>query len=662
MRAGLPTLVVGLLTTAGAVCGSSSGPVAETSCDDQVLVRSVGYYDARASDQSCDRRMPSDIDILPFTHINFAYAFFHPSTFEILPMQAGDEALYVEFTALKLKKPSLKTWISIGGKTFSKPTNTPDTQIAFSDMASSAINRQTFINSLRKFMTTYAFDGVDIDWQYPSMNRRTDNTTDTKNLITLLRDLKEAFADSKVGISLKIPGNNALLGRLNLTAIQPHIDFFNFATYDIHDTIVDRGFAFPHSNFDQVRKQLEVQRIQGVDLRKVNVGFGWYARSYTLKDPECNTSGCFSTDLGHKRECTQSPGMLSHAELRQIIEENDPTPAYDAHAVAKLITWDKHQWASFDDAETVRTKLDRASSLCIGGVNIWSVDLDDTEHTSSNDLLRALGAMVPAGASPDDIEAIRNYKEIMDREELIQKACYWSFCGETCATHWLAFTYSKGQVPGLSGDLPCRGDDVRTLCCAPGSSMGRCEWYGWRGVGMPCAPRGCPVGKELIARNTNSYMEDPELAVNENHTCNGGAQSFCCSGFMPSKHTTTTSLNLFSDEQKDSEIKEEEEEEEEGYIGKAYQTLSDNAPCLVQYMLAYKSRTGPTNLSALERDWLIFISCDPEGRWTYAIPWIHEKVKFVYNRFDLDEYFHLGEYYRKARRVLKGWLEWLFAS
>ena len=53
-------------------------------------------------------------------------------------MQAGDGALYVEFTALKLKKPwvihpddletklaksiwlrTLKTYISIGGKTFS---------------------------------------------------------------------------------------------------------------------------------------------------------------------------------------------------------------------------------------------------------------------------------------------------------------------------------------------------------------------------------------------------------------------------------------------------------------------------------------------------------------------------------------------------------------
>jgi len=34
-----------------------------------------------------------------------AFAFFHPTTFEVLPMNPGDEALYPQFTALKTKKP-----------------------------------------------------------------------------------------------------------------------------------------------------------------------------------------------------------------------------------------------------------------------------------------------------------------------------------------------------------------------------------------------------------------------------------------------------------------------------------------------------------------------------------------------------------------------------
>lgn len=43
--------------------------------------------------------------------------------------------------------------------------NSPNTQTAFSDVSSSAANRQAFATSLIQFMNTYGFDGVDIDWE-----------------------------------------------------------------------------------------------------------------------------------------------------------------------------------------------------------------------------------------------------------------------------------------------------------------------------------------------------------------------------------------------------------------------------------------------------------------------------------------------------------------
>ncbi|KAL4945825.1 glycosyl hydrolases family 18-domain-containing protein [Aspergillus oleicola] len=645
----LPVLVAGLLAVAGIVRGSSSGSVAEPNCDGQILVRSVGYYDARSSDRSCDKRLPSDIDILPFTHINFAYAFFHPTTFQILPMQVGDEALYVEFTALKLKKPSLKTWISIGGRTFSEPTNTPNTQTAFSDMVSNATNRQAFINSLRNFMLTYAFDGVDIDWQYPGAQEHDRNSTDSENFVTLLHELKDAF-QGKYGISVTMPGNNAYLENFNLTGMQSHIDFFNFATYDIHDT-VERHYAYPNSNFDQVKKQVKVLRTQGVDLAKVNFGIGWYGRSYTLKDPDCNAVDCFAVSSGRAGNFTQLPGILSHAEIRRINEENGLTLDFDSHAVAKLLTWDIDQWVSYDDAETVKMKIDTATSLCLGGVNVWSMDLDGPEYTSSNDLLRALGAITPAGASPDDIDAIRTYKDITDRDASIKKSCYWSSCGGYCEDGWMSFAHSKGHVPSIPGDKPCRGDDVRSLCCAPGTRKGKCEWFGWRGVGMPCGPKGCPEGRKLVGSNTNSYQEDVELAINENYTCNGGVQSFCCSGFMPSLYTTTDSLDLLRDNEWADEYYENDDDADEEGLGKLLDMVSNNAACLAQYIRAFRIQDDPTSLASLLRTSQIFIYCDPDGKILYFLQWLGEKLEYYYGYYGVDDM------YQKGRRALGGYWE-----
>jgi chitinase len=123
--------------------------------------RSIGYYQAsNTRDRLCNRISPSQINLAGLTHLYFAFAKFDPASFAIVPGDAGDEQLYTEFTALQSQ--GVKTWIAIGGFDFSDP-GTP-THTAWSDMVSSAANRATFINSLKGFMQTWKFQGVDLDW------------------------------------------------------------------------------------------------------------------------------------------------------------------------------------------------------------------------------------------------------------------------------------------------------------------------------------------------------------------------------------------------------------------------------------------------------------------------------------------------------------------
>jgi hypothetical protein len=75
-------------------------------------------------------------------------------------MDPGDTNLYADFTNLKFQYPGIQTWISVGGWTFHDATNHPNTQTAFSDMASTPENRKESISSLVNFMQTYGFDGL----------------------------------------------------------------------------------------------------------------------------------------------------------------------------------------------------------------------------------------------------------------------------------------------------------------------------------------------------------------------------------------------------------------------------------------------------------------------------------------------------------------------
>jgi chitinase len=77
-------------------------------------------------------------------------------------MPKTSASIFSEITAVKQKAPGLKIWISLGGWTFSD--NDTDTQSVWGDIARTQANRNKFTVNLYKFMKTYGFDGVDIDW------------------------------------------------------------------------------------------------------------------------------------------------------------------------------------------------------------------------------------------------------------------------------------------------------------------------------------------------------------------------------------------------------------------------------------------------------------------------------------------------------------------
>jgi chitinase len=54
---------------------------------------------------------PEDIPLGAYTHINFAFALIHPTTFRIDPMDSETPKLYQRVTKLKERQPGLKVWI-----------------------------------------------------------------------------------------------------------------------------------------------------------------------------------------------------------------------------------------------------------------------------------------------------------------------------------------------------------------------------------------------------------------------------------------------------------------------------------------------------------------------------------------------------------------------
>jgi hypothetical protein len=73
----------------------------------------INYQGWNTRERSCDKIAPKQINTKGLTHLYYSFVFFHPTTFEIMPMNIADVDLYREFTNLKTNK--LQTWVAIGG-------------------------------------------------------------------------------------------------------------------------------------------------------------------------------------------------------------------------------------------------------------------------------------------------------------------------------------------------------------------------------------------------------------------------------------------------------------------------------------------------------------------------------------------------------------------
>ncbi|KAF2271257.1 glycoside hydrolase [Westerdykella ornata] len=337
--------------------------------------RRVGYYQGwNTRERMCERVSPRQINTRGLTHLFYSFAFFHPTTYEIMAMNEGDIPLYGEFTALK--RNGLQTLIAIGGS-FNDPNTT--TLNAFSNMVSSSGNRAAFINSLIAFMNRYGFQGADIDWEYPADPKRGGRKEDTDNLVLLMKEMYEAFG-GRYGSSLTIapdywyPGvSSACIYPANM---QNYVDFMGFMSYDLHgpwdeDVKTLGSIVRPQTDITEIDRNLKPLWFDGVDPGKVNFGIAYYGRTYKLMDPSCWKMGCHFLGEGAAGPCTNFPGVLSNREIRGIIKEENITPTLNVTAMVKYLKYKGDSWVGYDDAETY------ANDRCLGGIMIWSIDFDD---------------------------------------------------------------------------------------------------------------------------------------------------------------------------------------------------------------------------------------------------------------------------------------------
>ena len=105
-----------------------------------IQVTVIGYYESWSDRLAYHQVAPRDLLLTELTHLNYAFAYIDPETYELVTMDSKTPKRLFEL-AVETKKynPDLKVWLSIGGWDFSN--NNTATQPVFGDIASKESNR-----------------------------------------------------------------------------------------------------------------------------------------------------------------------------------------------------------------------------------------------------------------------------------------------------------------------------------------------------------------------------------------------------------------------------------------------------------------------------------------------------------------------------------------
>ena len=225
-------------------------------------------------------------------------------------------------------------------------------------------------------MRTYAFDGIDIDWEYPVASDRGGDTADFANYPTFMSELQQALG-GQYGLTATLPSSYWYMQGFDVVNLAKYIDWFNFMSYDIHgtwdgDNPYTQAVVQPHTNLTEIDQGLQLLWRNGISPSQVVLGLGFYGRSFTLSDPTCNKPMCPFSGGGTPGPCTATSGILSDDEIQSIIEQYDLTPTLNTEAAVKYMSWDSNQWVSYDDQETINMKLAYADGLCLAGTSKYS--------------------------------------------------------------------------------------------------------------------------------------------------------------------------------------------------------------------------------------------------------------------------------------------------
>ncbi|KAL5074085.1 hypothetical protein RYX36_013069 [Vicia faba] len=285
----------------------------------------------------------SDIDPSYFTHLFCAFANLDSSTNSVT-ISSANAARFSTFTqTVQAKSSSVKTLLSIGGGEGLPLAN------KFANMSSQASSRKSFIDSSIQLARSNNFNGLDLDWEYPSKD------TDKTNFGLLIKEWRAAVAkessssgETALLLTAAVGGSDQITGLKYYPGqdIANNLDWVNVMTYDLFISDSYQTSTQPPAPLKNPTGQFSV-------------------------DEDPNKHGLFD-------KATQGLGAVKYKDIINVGAQVVYNSTYVTNYAYKGT-----DWYGYDDTQSISAKVSYAKQNGLLGYFFWHIEQDSNWALSS---------------------------------------------------------------------------------------------------------------------------------------------------------------------------------------------------------------------------------------------------------------------------------------
>ena len=304
-------------------------------------------------------------DAAQMTHIIYCFGRLNGNRLKI--GSARDTAVIQKMVGMKKKNPDLKVLLSLGGWGGCAPC---------SDVFATAKGRQEFAASVRELNTFFKADGIDLDWEYPTVPGFPGHKyapTDKESFTELVKQLRKTLGRKQI-ITFAAGGFQRYVDEaVDWGAVMPVVDYVNLMSYDLvsgfskktgHHTALYSAPEQKESTDNAVQQLIK----KGVEPGKIIIGAAFYARVWENVPKENN--GLYQA------------GNFKNAHAFRNFEENiSAKSGYsfywdDVTKAPYAFHPEKGLYATFDDKRSVALKTAYVLEQNLGGIMFWELGSD----------------------------------------------------------------------------------------------------------------------------------------------------------------------------------------------------------------------------------------------------------------------------------------------